>query len=108
MCIPANYSSLTIPPSPKLFDVRVKIEIQELVDVNEHDFTVTMSVVLRFDWEEERLFWLDGMKNLSEPWLPLNLEMMQSIWIPDIYIYNLKYIQKKHFTSDFAGIVALQ
>ena len=40
----------------------------------------------------------------DNPYVPIDLSLFDQLWVPDIYIYDLKSIRSYKIFSDFAGL----
>ena len=58
---------------------------------------------LNLYWNEPRILnnQTDGI------FRPVDLSLLKDLWVPDIYIYNLKSISKQSIFTDFAGMYVL-
>ena len=95
-CIPENYDKLQ-RPNDDTVKVNLQIDIIELVEFNDKEFTSTIMMYLRTSWKEPRL-----ITNTSTN-QPIDLSILNDLWKPDIYIYNLKSIRNHDFFADMAG-----
>ena len=66
---------------------------------------------MNFTWSEPRLEmpqWemLNVSKLSKDDFVPLDLRFLECLWVPDVYIYRLKKIEKKSFYEnlDFGGL----
>ena len=95
-CIPSNYDKLQKPDNG-IVKVILKIEIIEVVEFNDKEFTSTIMMYLRTSWTEPRLLTNSSTKH------PIDLSVLDDLWKPDIYIYNLKRIKTHRIFDDMAG-----
>ena len=95
-CIPSNYDKLQKPDNG-IVKVILKIEIIEVVEFNDKEFTSTIMMYLRTSWKEPRLITNTSTNH------PIDLSILNDLWKPDIYIYNLKRIRNHNFFADMAG-----
>ena len=94
-CIPSNYDKLQKPED--VVKVNLQIDIIEVVEFNDKEFTSTIMMYFKTSWIETRL-----MTNASTK-QPIDLSILDDLWKPDIYIYNLKRIRNHNFFADMAG-----
>ena len=95
-CIPDNYDKLQ-RPTDDIVKVNLKIDIIENVEFNDKEFTSTIMMYLRTSWKEPRLITNTSTNH------PIDLSILNDLWKPDIYIYNLKRIRNHNFFADMAG-----
>ena len=79
------------------------MQILQIVDINDVDFTVTFSMYLFVKWMEARL-----QKNGTTPGpdnqeTPVDLKFLDKLWVPDVYFYDLKKLEDHMFLTKFAG-----
>ena len=104
--IPIGYDKLSLPKSKmeKRDSLEIKMEfvVMDIVEVNDKDFSVTVSMYLGLCWEDYQL-----TKNIvceNKPChVPIDTEVLSKIWHPDVYIYNLKSIQVLKVLNAFEG-----
>ena len=65
--------------------------------------SVTMKIHLGVHWTEPRLIFPHGSEELSK--VPLDLQFLDYLWLPDIDIYNIKAIQEFSVLKRLAGII---
>ena len=95
-CIPGNYDKLQ-RPNDDIVKVNLRIDIIEIVEFNDKEFTSTVMMYLRTSWKEPRLITNTSTNH------PIDLSILNDLWKPDIYIYNLKRIRNHNFFADMAG-----
>ena len=98
VCISKEYSKFDFPLNK---EIKISIEISEVVNVNDKEFSITFGCYLNVQWKENRLRLSSefGRKQagrginatmIPDIYAPINVELIKYIWLPDIYIYNLK------------------
>ena len=102
-CVPKNYRQSAIPKD-NLSGGPVKVTLQfdnlEVLAVNDLDFTVTLRMYLGIHWREPRLV---GPNSSSEFMIPLDLKLLEYLWLPDLEILHLKEINDFHILKKLAG-----
>ena len=94
ICIPENYNKLEKPFNKTT--VTMSIVDMKVLDVNDSENTITMYFNMYFAWKEPRL---EAPPVVSD-YFPLNHSFLELLWLPDIFIYNLKSIEKHAFIHD--------
>ena len=105
LCIPADYNRLSLPKSQvnaSALSIKMEFDIIDVLEVNDKDFSITLSMYLVLEWEDSRLI---GQRLCSkEPChVPVDTDMLSRIWLPDIYIYSLKTIKVLNVLNRFEG-----
>ena len=101
VCIPDNYDKFEMPD--KHVHVDIGIEVVEILEVNDHDFSTAMYLYLDVSWTDPRLI-TDAAPGET---LQIETSFMVYLWVPDIYIYNLKSFYNLRVLTDFAGLIIL-
>ena len=96
ICIPENYNHLVLPPTNEstneVLYVRIDFDIIDFLKIDDKDFSVTFSTYLGVYWEDPRLTNHSG-GNKDDGFLTLDTSILSCMWVPDIYMYNLKSIE---------------
>ena len=104
-CLPKGYDRIQLPPTPNSepLDVEIEFDIVQFTAVDDRNFRVDFVTYMSMLWEEPRIVYTG---NSSVPkTVSLGLDMAQHIWLPDIYIYNLKSVTMTSILREFAGKV---
>ncbi|XP_023331019.1 gamma-aminobutyric acid receptor subunit rho-1 isoform X1 [Eurytemora carolleeae] len=112
ICLPDEYSKFELPFVDSTNEIYIGIDIDEVLRINDKDYSITFSTYFNVEWVERRLTvrkdWLDQMghiENSSEPLnMPMNLEFVKDLWLPNIFIYNLKTFKVIDVLSKMAGL----
>ena len=104
--IPMGYDRLSLPKSKMEASDSLKIKMEfvvmDIVEVNDKDFSVTVSMYLGVGWEDFQL--TENFVCKKAPChVPIDTEVLSKIWHPDVYIYNMKSIQVLKVLSKFEG-----
>jgi hypothetical protein len=99
--LPSNYSRLIGPyNASSSINIKVDLDVLQILEVNDQLFTVSLNMYFGVQWQDTRI--------LSPPTDNPNilaLSFMDHLWVPDVYIYNLKSTQTLNIISEFAGIL---
>ena len=105
VCIPSSYNQWEKPlvSEGDVIEIGVDIEILQINEIDDLDFSITLVMYLNLYWNEPRILnnQTDGI------FRPVDLSLLKDLWVPDIYIYNLKSISKQSIFTDFAGMYYL-
>jgi len=108
ICLLDDYSKFELPITEGVNTIWISIEIDEVLRINDKDYSITFSTYFNVEWEETRL-WVDpeleAQINSTGPvTTPLNLEFVKDLWLPNIFIYNLKTYKVIDVLSKLAGL----
>ena len=91
--------------------IGVSIDIDEVLRINDKDYSITFSTYFNVEWREKRLTMFPEFgaslrpNNSSEHvMVPMNLEFVKDLWLPNIFIYNLKTYKVIDVLSKLAGL----
>ena len=93
----------------------IAIDIIEVLRINDKDYSITFACYFNVYWEEKRIrlgptFGAEqvgpgvnatGNAGVTES---MNLEFVKSLWLPNIFIYNLKTFKVVEVLSKHAGL----
>ena len=79
------------------------MQILQIVDINDVDFTVTFSMYLFVKWIEPRLKSNGTTSGPDNQETPIDLKFLDKLWVPDVYFYDLKRLEDHKFLTKFAG-----
>ena len=101
LCIPDDYDMFHMPE--EFVQVEIGIRVVEVLGINDKDFSAELYMYFAVSWNDARLI------NYAELGTTLRIEtsFMQYMWVPDIYIYNLKSFYNLRVLTDFAGLIIL-
>lgn len=105
-CLPSNYSK-DDRPCEERFSIFTGFIIDDVSVVDDTSCAVTMALIMRFSWTEPRMLVnehvFSGKLRGQETTLEIAYENRNKIWIPDLYISNLREISNTGFL-DHPGI----
>ena len=99
LCIPDDYDMFHMPEEQ--LQVEIGIRVVEVLEINDKDFSAEFYMYFAVSWNDARLI------NYATAGTTLRIEtsFMQYMWVPDIYIYNLKSFYSSTVLTDFAGLI---
>ena len=117
-CLPQNYSKFELPNPTGVNPISVEILIEEVLRINDKDYSITFSCYYNINWPDKRIFLtpefgLEQMKSMKpntnitmnpDIIVPMNLEMTKDLWLPNVMIYNLKTYKVMDVLSKLAGL----
>ena len=111
ICLPENYSKFELPFTEKTNKISISIDIDDVLRINDGTYSITFSTYFNVEWNERRLnVGPDFGASLRPPnstdpvMVPMNLEFIKDLWVPNIFIYNLKTYKVIDVLSKLAGL----
>ena len=101
--MPNDYSHGDFPkdaPSNEPVEVTLQFNNLEVLVVNDVDFTITIKMFLGIHWREPRLVSPTSTSILK---IPLDLKLLDYLWLPDLEVLNLKECSDFHILKKLAG-----
>ena len=95
-CIPTDYDKHNRPIEGTVV-IGLDIDIIEVLAINDQEFSTTIMMYIGANWEEPRLMSSKDTK------APVDLSLIDDLWIPDLYIYNMKKFKTERIWTDLAG-----
>ena len=100
-CIPGNYSKFNPPlnpPGEPPAEVQIGLDNFEILKIDDRDFTIEINAYFIVKWCDKRLevdtqaieSHFDALGHDSTDWVPVELELVERLWIPDAEILRLK------------------
>ena len=77
--------------STKALRIELDFVYLEILEVNDKDFSITFTVDLTARWDEPRIISPPGV---DERDIPIDVSVLEHLWIMNLFVYNLKEIQK--------------
>ena len=68
--------------------------------MKENDLTVHISIFLTFSWQDNRLNFTSNTAARAE----VDKQFLDKIWMPDIYIYNMKEMEEFNGAATMRGL----
>ena len=112
ICLPDNYSKFELPYTEQTNTIHISIDIDEVLRINDATYSITFSTYFNVEWKEKRLnispefgASLRSDNSSTDPvMVPMNLEFIKDLWMPNIFIYNLKTYKVINVLSKLAGL----
>jgi len=111
LCLPADYNKFDLPYRDRTNIIDIGIDITDVLRINDKEYSVEFSSYFNVMWTEPRLHIPDRfLHELNESdsaageMIPVNLELVNELWLPNIFIYNLKTFKVVEVLSKHAGL----
>ena len=114
-CLPKNYSKFELPFTTGVNEIGVSIYIDEVLRINDKDYSITFACYFNVKWADKRIR-LDkefgreqagpGVNTTNNPdiLVPTSLEFVKDLWLPNIFIYNIKTYKVIDVLNKLAGL----
>lgn len=100
-CIPANYSKFNPPlnpPGEPPAEVQIGLDNFEILKIDDREFTIEINAYFIVKWRDKRIevhseaidYHFSELGHDSTDWVPVELELVDRLWIPDAEILRLK------------------
>ncbi len=74
----------------------------DIMGVNDKEFSVTLTMYFSVKWDEPRL---ETNNSVAEgQWTPIDLQFMNQLWVPNIFIYDLRRFSALNVLKKLAGV----
>ncbi|XP_023344754.1 glycine receptor subunit alpha-1 [Eurytemora carolleeae] len=109
ICLPRGYNKFDLPYNNQVNVIDIGIDITDVLRINDKEYSVEFSCYFNVMWKEPRLHIPEqlleelNMKN-SDAMFPVNVELVNLLWLPNVYIYNLKTFKVVEVLSKHAGL----
>ena len=114
-CLPKSYSKFELPIKGGVNKMKIHIDIIEVLRINDKDYSITFACYFNVAWLDKRIYLgpdfgieqvgpgvnTTGRDDVAES---MNLEFVKSLWLPNIFIYNLKTYKVIDVLSKLAGL----
>ena len=121
-CLPPEYSKFELPNPSGVNPVKVELLIQEILSVDDKEYSVTFSSYFNMYWQDKRIrlssdygkesnfaeihkndpdFNLTMNPNVI---VQMNPNMLDYMWVPNNMIYNLKSFEEKYVFNKLEGL----
>jgi len=105
LCLAPGYSTFDLPHRQQPNNIKIGFEISDVLSINDKDYSITFGLYFSVEWVEPRLnLSQDVWGSSGDSLVPVNLELMKNLWIPNIFIYNLKSFRTIDVLSKLAGL----
>eukprot|EP00094_Tigriopus_californicus_P002620 TCALIF_02532-PA protein Name:"Similar to GABRG2 Gamma-aminobutyric acid receptor subunit gamma-2 (Gallus gallus)" AED:0.06 eAED:0.06 QI:0/0.66/0.25/0.75/1/0.75/4/0/253 len=104
-CLPQDYNKDIVPPTDGPLYINVDIWVFEVSKIDDISLSMTFELYFDLTWKETRLNINESSEEWSDKGVMGSTNFVQSIWLPDIQILNLKEFRKRTIVTDVAGLI---
>ena len=80
-------------------------QVLDVLRVDDKKFSVSLSMYFGVQWTEDRMkVPAEGSNFSAANWLPIDLEFMKNLWIPNVFVYNLNSFTALDCLKKLAGL----
>ena len=102
-CLPDHYEKLEPPTTDSFNTVFIEMDIMDVLQVNDKEFSVTLTMYFTVRWVEPRL--INNNTNVDPgKWTPIDLQFLHHLWVPNIFIYDLRSFMALNVLQKLAGV----
>ena len=106
-CLSSTYKKDIKPDTGHPLEIFVHLDIEDILDINDYDKTITLKLYMSISWTDHRLRLLPQssdwvVEDGDENWTRINPLWLQHIWIPDVDIVNMRDFKTAHFLNKFS------
>jgi len=102
-CLPIDYNKLQAPfKELEPLDIAVQIGGIECLEIDDVRSTVNLIMTLFVVWNDLRI---TVPSEHPASWVTLDSKFAESLWLPDIYIYDMKEIVVPKFNIKYTGTI---
>ena len=102
-CLPKEYNKNEMPKSNGTLDVQVKMRLENIISVDDNKFTIYFLTFIELYWEDPRINYIHNKTTATLEDIPLNWEWASRLWIPDVYVWNMKSVKNPKLVEEFGG-----
>jgi len=111
LCLPHDYNKFDLPFPNQVNPIDIGIDITDVLRINDKEYSVEFSSYFNVMWTEPRLHIpkrfltdLNFTRGSSQSMIPVNLELVNELWLPNVFIYNLRTFKVVEVLSKHAGL----
>ena len=83
----------------------LQLQVLDVLNVNDKKFSVALSMYFGVHWKEDRLILpSEGHNNSGAEWVPIDLDFMQYLWVPNVFVYDIAEFHAIECLKRLAGI----
>ena len=104
VCIPEGYDSFALPRDDVTNLINIRMDVDEVLEINEKENTITFSGYFNVDWNENRLVLDESFQNEGSVLKPVEIDILEDLWKPNVFIYNLMSFEVITVLSPLSGV----
>ena len=102
VCLPSKYSKFKLPAETNN-KVSVTFDLEEISKIDDWSSSITFSMYFNVEWNEPRLI-LGPQFGTKKELKPVSSGYLDKVWLPNIFVYNLKSFQVTEVFGKLAGV----
>ncbi len=83
-------------------EVGLSTGIMDILEVNDKEFSVTLTMYFEVKWDEPRL--VSNATYGPDASVPIDLQFLNHLWVPNIFIYDLRSFSALNVLKKLAGV----
>jgi len=101
VCIQDGYDAFQLPFTDKPNLITVNLGVDSVIGIDEKDFSFTFAGYMNLQWKEPRL---EIRNNSHSGLVPVDAGIIEELWLPNVFIYNLKTLEVIEVLSKMTGV----
>jgi len=101
VCLPENYSRYELPNTDETNQVEISFDMDEILEIKDATYSITFSSYFAMEWSDRRLI-VDQSAGSAN--IPLDVDFLKNLWVPKIFVYNLKKFEVVEVMSKQDGL----
>ena len=101
-CVPPGYNKHEGPfVESGHMEILVDFDVAQVVEIDDVKFSIKFVMYIGLTWVDPRIICLAQDEDVS--WVPVDIEFGNYIWLPDLYIYDMRDIVFPKYYKSFGG-----
>jgi hypothetical protein len=105
VCAPKFYGKADIPNTPTV--INTSLALKNIRATNDNDKTITADIIFSLYWIDNRIRTKFSRKEKEQGRTVLEIQHLENIWQPDLYIYNLNEFNSHVVKGPLGGLSVL-
>ena len=103
--VPVDFTVELAPFEADCVHCVLQLQVLDVLNVNDKKFSVALSMYFGVHWKEDRLILpSEGHNNSGAEWVPIDLDFMQYLWVPNVFVYDIAEFHAIECLKRLAGI----
>ena len=103
VCIEDGYDIFRLPFTDKPNKISVTMDVDSVIGIDEKEFSFSFVAYFNLQWNEPRLVAQNDNQE-STAMLPVDAGIIKELWMPNVFLYNLKSFEVMEVLSKLSGV----
>ena len=106
-CIPPGYQKGVLPPTTtgngkKPLQISMEYDVSQITTIDDDNNFMTLAMYMSASWQDPRLEFVGNeSKPIQERLQVVDARLKEKLWLPDLFIYNLKEVYSNSLHDKF-------